>query len=215
MGAQLLDEMEAYVESAVCRRKFVLHYFGEEFDTESCKQMCDNCRNPKPLLEAKDDMLLALKAIQALNQNFTIKTLVEFICGVKTKDILDYDLDRNELFSKGIDKGSLYWFSLFRQGILMNLIIKDIETYGILKLSELGQEFINKPYKIQISINHDYGDTASIIDEDAAPSQGAALDPNLFKTLKDIRLEVARKNKVKPWVIFLILLWKKWPRDFQ
>lgn len=202
MGAQLLDEMEAYVESAVCRRKFVLHYFGEEFDTESCKQMCDNCRNPKPLLEAKDDMLLALKAIQALNQNFTIKTLVEFICGVKTKDILDYDLDRNELFSKGIEKGSLYWFSLFRQGILMNLIIKDIETYGILKLSELGQEFINKPYKIQISINHDYGDTASIIDEDAAPSQGAALDPNLFKTLKDIRLEVARKNKVKPWVIF-------------
>lgn len=202
MGAQLLDEMEAYVESAVCRRKFVLHYFGEEFDTESCKQMCDNCRNPKPLLEAKEDMLLALKSIQALNQNFTIKTLVEFICGVKTKDILDYDLDRNELFSKGIEKGSLYWFSLFRQGILMNLIIKDIETYGILKLSELGQEFINKPYKIQISINHDYGDTASIIDEDAAPSQGAALDPNLFKTLKDIRLEVARKNKVKPWVIF-------------
>jgi len=139
MGAQLLDEMEAYVESAVCRRKFVLHYFGEEFDTESCKQMCDNCRNPKPLLEAKEDMLLALKSIQALNQNFTIKTLVEFICGVKTKDILDYDLDRNELFSKGIEKGSLYWFSLFRQGILMNLIIKDIETYGILKLSESDQ----------------------------------------------------------------------------
>ncbi|MFZ1254785.1 MAG: RecQ family ATP-dependent DNA helicase [Saprospiraceae bacterium] len=202
MGAQLLDEMEAYVESAVCRRKFVLHYFGEEFDKESCKEMCDNCRNPKPLQEAKEEMLLALKAIKSLNQNFTIKTLVEFICGVKTKDILDYDLDQNELFSKGIDKGNLYWFSLFRQGIIMDYIIKDIETYGILKLSEKGQEFIDKPTKVYISINHDYGDTSSFTEEDSAPSQGAALDPVLFKTLKEIRLEVARKNKVKPWVIF-------------
>ncbi len=202
MGAQLLDEMEAYVESAVCRRKFVLHYFGEEFHKETCKGMCDNCRNPKPMVEAKDEMLLALNVISSLNQNFTVKTLVEFICGVRTKDILDYDLDKHELFSKGLEKGNLFWFSLFRQGILMDYIIKDIETYGILKLSEKGQHFIQKPSSVMISINHDYSDTASIIEEDSAPSQGSALDPNLFKTLKEIRLEVARKHKVKPWVIF-------------
>jgi ATP-dependent DNA helicase RecQ len=202
MGAQLLDEMEAYVESAVCRRKFVLHYFGEEFNEETCKAMCDNCRNPKPMVEAKDEMLLALNAISELNQNFTIKTLVEFICGVRTKDILDYDLDKHQFFSKGAEKGNLFWFSLFRQGILMDFIIKDIETYGILRLSEKGQAFINNPVSVKVSINHDYSNTASIIEEDSAPSQGSALDPNLFKTLKEIRLEVARKHKVKPWVIF-------------
>ncbi len=202
MGAQLLDEMEAYVESAVCRRKFVLHYFGEEFNQDRCKEMCDNCRNPKPLIDAKDEMLLGLKSITLLNQNFTVKTLVEFVCGVKTKDILDYDLDKHELFGQGIEKGNLFWFSLFRQGILMDYIIKDIETYGILKLSEKGHEFIKKPTKCMISINHDYGDTASIIEEDSAPAQGAALDPALFKTLKEIRLDVAKKHKVKPWVIF-------------
>ncbi|HEX5625024.1 MAG TPA: ATP-dependent DNA helicase RecQ [Saprospiraceae bacterium] len=202
MGAQLLDEMEAYVESSVCRRKFVLHYFGEEFDRESCHEMCDNCRTPRPVLEAKDDMLLALKTIQALNQNFTIKTLVEFICGVRTKDILDYDLDQHEFFAKGVERGQLFWFSLFRQGIIMDFIIKDIETYGILKLSEKGQAFLERPVSVQISINHDYSDTASIVEEDSAPAQGAALDPNLFKTLKEIRLDVAKKHKVKPWVIF-------------
>ncbi len=202
MGAQLLDEMEAYVESAVCRRKFVLHYFGEEFEPEQCKAMCDNCRNPKPLQEAKDEMLLALKTIHALNQNFGIKTLVEFICGVRTKDILDYDLDKHEYFGKGTEKGQLYWFSLFRQGILLDYILKDIETYGILKLNAKGQEFLNKPHSVLVSMNHDYSDTAAALEEDATPAQGAALDQNLFTILKEIRLEVAKKHKVKPWVIF-------------
>ncbi len=202
MGAQLLDEMEAYVESAVCRRKFVLHYFGEEFPSEQCSSMCDNCRNPKPQIESKDEMALALLTIKTLNQNFGIKTLVEFLCGVKTKDILDYDLDQNELFGKGTEKGNLFWFSLFRQGILMNYIIKDIETYGILHVSEQGEDFIKNPCSVLISINHDYSDTTSVIDEDNGPAQGAALDQNLFNILKEIRLDVAKKHKVKPWVIF-------------
>lgn len=202
MGAQLLDEMEAYVESAVCRRKFVLHYFGEEFASDQCKSMCDNCRNPKPLIEAQAEMILALSAIKALNQNFGIKTLVEFLCGVKTKDILDYDLDHHELFNKGLEKGNLFWFSLFRQGILLNYIIKDIETYGILHVSEKGEEFLKKPHSVQININHDYSDTTTVIEDDGGPTQGAALDQNLFNILKEIRLDVAKKHKVKPWVIF-------------
>lgn len=202
MGAQLLDEMEAYVESAVCRRKFVLHYFGEEFPSEQCSSMCDNCRNPKPQIESKDEMAMALLTIKTLNQNFGIKTLVEFLCGVKTKDILDYDLDQNELFGKGTERGNLFWFSLFRQGILMNYIIKDIETYGILHVSEQGEDFIKNPCSVLISINHDYSDTTSVIDEDNGPAQGAALDQNLFNILKEIRLDVAKKHKVKPWVIF-------------
>lgn len=201
MGAQLLDEVEAYVESSVCRRKFVLHYFGEEFEEDRCKSMCDNCRNPKPKIEVKEDLTLALQTIVALNQNFTIKPLTEFLCGINTKDILDYELDRHELFGQGKDKGNLFWYSLFRQGILLGYIIKDIETYGILKLSEQGQDYLKKPHKVEISINHDYSNTSSI-DEDAAPTQGVALDPALFATLKDIRLDVAKKHKVKPWVVF-------------
>jgi ATP-dependent DNA helicase RecQ len=202
MGAQLLDEVEAYVESSVCRRKFVLHYFGEEFEESRCKGMCDNCRHPKPKLEVKKEMLLALKTILALNQNFTIKPLVEFLCGINTKDILDYELDQHELFGQGKDRDNLFWFSLFRQGILKGFIIKDVETYGILKLSEEGKEFIKKPAEVEISINHDYGNTTTSSEEDTAPAQGVALDPQLFNTLKEIRLDVAKKHKVKPWVVF-------------
>ncbi len=202
MGAQLLDEMEAYVESSVCRRKFVLHYFGESFESADCKSMCDNCRNPKPLIEAREEMSLALRTIQSLNQNFGIKTLVEFLCGVKTKDILDYDLDKHEYFANGEAKGAQFWYSLFRQSILLNLVIKDIETYGILRLSKQGEDFLKKPHSLQISMNHDYSDTAAVVDDEGGPAQGAALDQNLFNMLKEIRLEVARKHKVKPWVVF-------------
>jgi len=201
MGAQLLDEVEAYVESSVCRRKFVLHYFGEEFEEERCKKMCDNCRHPKPKIEVKEELILALNTVLALNQNFTIKPLTEFLCGINTKDILDYELDQHELFGQGKDRGNLFWYSLFRQAILMGYIIKDIETYGILKMSDAGHEYLKKPKKVEITINHDYSDTSSI-EEDVAPTQGVALDPALFATLKEIRLDVARKNKVKPWVVF-------------
>ncbi|MBK9631493.1 MAG: ATP-dependent DNA helicase RecQ [Saprospiraceae bacterium] len=201
MGAQLLDEVEAYVESSVCRRKFVLHYFGEEFEEDRCKKMCDNCRHPKPKIEVKEELILALNTVLALNQNFTIKPLTEFLCGINTKDILDYELDRHELFGQGKDRGNLFWYSLFRQAILMGYIIKDIETYGILKMSDKGHEYLKKPKKVEITINHDYSDTSSI-EEDVAPTQGVALDPALFATLKEIRLDVARKNKVKPWVVF-------------
>lgn len=202
MGAQLLDEMEAYVEGSSCRRQFVLHYFGEDFEAQQCKAMCDNCRNPKPQIEVKNEMAIALKTIQQLNQNFGIKTIVEFICGVKMKDILDYDLDKHELFGIGAEKGNLFWFSLLRQGILMDYIIKDIETYGILKLSQKAIDFIKHPESVKISINHDYSDTQAILDDESGPAQGAALDQNLFNLLKDIRLDVAKKHKVKPWVIF-------------
>ncbi|MBK7339483.1 MAG: ATP-dependent DNA helicase RecQ [Saprospiraceae bacterium] len=201
MGAQLLDEVLAYVESPVCRRKFVLHYFGEEFESETCHQMCDNCKHPKQSQEVKSELELALKTILALNQNFTIKPVVEFICGVKTKDILDYELDSHELFGAGETQGSLFWYSLIRQAILMGYLIKDIESYGVLKISEKGQEYLTKPIKVEISINHNYEVTSSF-EEDSAPAQGVALDPALFATLKDIRLQVAKKFNVKPWVVF-------------
>lgn len=203
MGAQLLDEVEAYVESSVCRRKFVLHYFGEEYDPKECNQMCDNCRNPKPSIEATKDLVLALNAVAALNQNFRIKPIVEFLCGVKTKDILDYDLDMHEYFGQGESKGNLFWYSLLRQAILLGYIHKDIETYGILLLTDKGKDFLKKPEKVYITINHDYSNTDSSDDDDAAPSQGAALDQNLLKFLKEIRHDLGKKMKIQPWIIFM------------
>ncbi|HNE62635.1 MAG TPA: RecQ family ATP-dependent DNA helicase, partial [Saprospiraceae bacterium] len=201
MGAQLLDEMESYVESAVCRRKFVLHYFGEEFPEEKCNAMCDNCRHPKPKIKVQDELVLALKSILALNQNFTIRPVVEFICGVKTKDVLDYGLDEHELFGCGAEKEHIFWYSLLRQSIILGYLIKDIETYGILRVSEEGHDYLKNPEPVNIAINHDYTNTSSI-DEDAMVMQGAALDTQLFETLKSIRLDVAKKMKVKPWVVF-------------
>ncbi|MEP7195303.1 MAG: ATP-dependent DNA helicase RecQ [Saprospiraceae bacterium] len=201
LGAQLLDEMESYVESSVCRRKFVLHYFGEEFDSDLCNANCDNCRHPKPKIKIQEEMVVVLKSILALNQNFTIKPMVEFICGVKTKDILDYELDQHELFGTGADKEHIFWYSLLRQSILMGFVIKDIETYGILRLSPEGHAYLKNPEEVSISINHDYSNTSSI-DEDAVVGQGAALDPQLFEILKTIRLELAKKMKIKPWVVF-------------
>ena len=203
MGVQLLDEVEAYVESSVCRRKFVLHYFGEEYNVEDCHAMCDNCRNPKPQIEASEDLKLALNSILALNQNFRIKQITEFLCGVKTKDILDYDLDMHEYFGQGEAKGNLHWYSLLRQGILLGYIIKDIETYGILLVSDQGKEFLKNPEKVYISINHDYSNTDSFTDEDSAPTQGAALDQNLLKFLKEIRHDLGKKMKLQPWMIFM------------
>ena len=203
MGVQLLDEVEAYVESSVCRRKFVLHYFGEEYNVEECNAMCDNCRNPKPLEEASQDLVLALNSILALNQNFRIKQISEFLCGVKTKDILDYDLDIHEYFGQGESKGNLFWFSLLRQGILQGYILKDIETYGILLVSDKGKEFLKKPEKFYVSISHDYSTTDAYSDEDSAPTQGAALDQNLLKVLKEIRHDLGKKLKLQPWMIFM------------
>jgi len=148
-------------------------------------------------------LVLALNSILALNQNFRIKQISEFLCGVKTKDILDYDLDIHEYFGQGESKGNLFWFSLLRQGILQGYILKDIETYGILLVSDKGKEFLKKPEKFYVSINHDYSTTDAYSDEDSAPTQGAALDQNLLKVLKEIRHDLGKKLKLQPWMIFM------------
>lgn len=201
MGAQLLEEIIAYTETGSCRRVFLLHYFGELFEPESCNNLCDNCKNPKPTIDAKEEVLKALKVIDVLKENYHVKTLVDFIIGKNSKEMKDYKFDRLELFGVGKDKDELFWNSVFRQILLLNLAYKDIEKYGILKLTDDGREFIKNPKSISIHINHDYNDVdnTTIVDT----SGGGALDDTLFKMLKDLRLKEAKRMGVKPWIIFM------------
>ena len=201
MGAQLLGEVVAYTETAGCRRKFLLHYFGENFDDDNCHEMCDNCKNPKKKEVVTADMAKALKAIVALKENYGIKLLVDFIFGKQTRVIKDYKFDQQKLFASGKDKNEQYWHSIFRHALLNNLVYKDIENYGLIKVTDKGRSFIQQPYEVEIPINHDYdnvkGESTFI-----SAGKGAALDETLVKLLKDLRRKVAQQKSVPPFVIF-------------
>lgn len=200
LSAQLMEEVIAYAETSTCRRQFLLHYFGEEYEESRCACMCDNCKFPKQKEEVKDHMQLALKVVTQLNENYTVKILVEFVTGKMSKEMKDFKFDKLPLFAAGSDKDELYWHTIFRQAILHNLLYKEIEQYGILKITDEGKAFIKNPTSLMIPLNRDFtvkedGDT-----EGAGGS--AALDTVLVEMLKDLRKTEARKLKVQPWVIF-------------
>jgi ATP-dependent DNA helicase RecQ len=203
LSVQLMDEIVAYAETGSCRRKFLLHYFGEEMDEDSCNCMCDNCKNPKPRMEAKDDIQYMLKVVSGLHEKNMIKSLVDFMTGKKTKEMKDYRYTEHKLFGKGEEKDAHYWHSILRQAMLNSLIYKEIELYGVVKLTKQGKDFIKNPYSIQIPLNHDFDSNS---DEDVVVSlggqSGSALDEVLFNMLKDLRHAQAKSQGVKPWVIF-------------
>jgi len=201
LSAQLMDEVIAYAETNTCRRKFLLHYFGEEFDETSCGQMCDNCRYPKQKENVQDEMKLALQVVAQLKENYTIKVLVEFVTGKTSKDMKDYKFDKLPLFGAGASKDELFWHTVFRQAVLHDLLYKEIEQYGILKLTEEGKAFIQEPKDFRIPMNRDFS-AADDSDLDMGSGQGAALDTVLVEMLKDLRKSEAKKLKVQPWVIF-------------
>ncbi|MGB4837402.1 MAG: RecQ family ATP-dependent DNA helicase [Saprospiraceae bacterium] len=201
LSAQLMDEVIAYAENNSCRRKFLLHYFGEEYDDGNCGNMCDNCKYPKKKQEVKDEMRLALKVVELLNENYTIKILVEFVTGKSSKEMKDFKFDKLELFGAGAGKDELFWHTIFRQAVLNDLLFKEIEQYGILKLTDGGKNFIKHPESLLIPLNRDF----TVKDDgeyDFGGGQSAALDNILVEMLKDLRKSEARKLKVQPWVIF-------------
>lgn len=199
LGRQLIQEVVAYSETASCRRKFLLHYFGEEFPKENC-EMCDNCVKPKPKKEVKDDMVLALKAIKELDQNYTISTYVDFVMGKKTKEMKDYRFDQRPLYGCGKGKDDNYWISVFRQGILNDLIFKNIETYGRLSVASKGEVFLKKPVSISIPLNHEFD--SSDANPNPLPAKATAMDSVLYDMLKRLRKQVAEQKDLPPYVIF-------------
>jgi ATP-dependent DNA helicase RecQ len=201
LGAQLMDEIIAYTETGACRRKFLLHYFGESYDEDRCGKMCDNCKNPKEQVEVKKDMELAIKAIKQINENYLVKTVVEFITGKSTKEMKDFKFDKFALFGAGKDKDDLYWHSIIRHGILHNLVEKDIELYGLLKVTENGNTYLEKPWSITIPLNRDFSD-AEGDDIESGEGGGDVLDEALMGMLLDLRKREAKRLNLQPWIIF-------------
>ncbi|MGB1216875.1 MAG: RecQ family ATP-dependent DNA helicase, partial [Saprospiraceae bacterium] len=199
MGMLLMQEMMAYTETTACRRKFLLHYFGEYYDDSNCSKMCDNCRHPKEKVEAKDQMVNGLKTILALKENYTSKHLVDFLTGKKTNEIQGFRHDQLPLFGVGKDHDKTYWNTIFLQGNLNGFIRKDIEKYGVLKVTEEGHAFIAKPHSFKTAVNHNYD---NIVAEPVSSNKSAALDPQLFEMLKGLRHKEAMKHNKPPYVIF-------------
>ena len=203
VGAQLIDEMVAYSESAVCRRKILLHYFGEDTETENCG-LCDNCKNPKEKFEAKEEVVKVLKVVNALDGRFITDYVVNVILGKLTPQISMFRHDASPVFGIGKDKEPHLWNSLIRQMLLENFLIKDIEEYGLIKASEKGQKFLKKPASFKMVLNNLFED-ANADDEEGenAAQTGAAADEKLFAMLKELRQKEAKKKSLPPFVIFL------------
>lgn len=198
IGKQLLQETAAYAESSVCRRKMLLHYFGEEYLQENCHS-CDNCLHPKERREAKQALLIALKAILVLKENFRQDYLVDFITGNPTEDIVSHKHDELEEFGAGEDEDSKVWNPVIRQGIIAGYIEKEVENYGVLKVTAAGKKFMKKPVSFMIALDNEF----SAYDEDELQEGGSGvLDPRLFKMLKSLRKEMSKKMNIPQYVIF-------------
>ena len=204
VGAQLIDETVAYAESAVCRRKILLHYFGEDWDTPNCGN-CDNCLHPKEKIEAKDDVVKIIKVVKALDERFTTDYVVNVVMGKLTPQINIYRHDALPVFGIGKDKEAHLWNSLVRQMLLENLIKKDIEEYGLLKMTDKGEKFLKKSASFKIVLNNLFEDAQFDEDEGENGPQGgaAAADEKLFEMLKELRQKEAKKKSLPPFVIFL------------
>ena len=200
LSAQLMQEIMAYAETTSCRRRFLLHYFGEEYDDSRCGNMCDNCRYPKERLEVQQEMIHTLNSVISLQENYKIKTLVDFVRGKETKEMQDFKFDKKDLFGVGSEKDETFWNSIFRHAILNNLLLKEIENYGVLKLKDTGRAFLANPFSIQIPINHNYDSVE--FDYSESTGKSAVLDEILIKMLRDLRKQEAKKRNVPPFVIF-------------
>jgi len=198
VGAQHIMEVVGYAETAECKRQFLLHYFGEDFPASKCENMCDNCKSPKEKLEGRDDILLALKAIESLDENFKLPYIVNLLIGAKAQEIIAFKHDKNKHFGKGVAHDKIHWNSVIRQAMLNNFIYKEIENYGILKLTDEGRKFIKKPFSVKLAINHEYGKGGG----GAVNTKSGALDNTLLKMLKDLRKQVAKESNVPPFVVF-------------
>jgi ATP-dependent DNA helicase RecQ len=202
VGAQLIDETVAFAESGVCRRQMLMNYFGEEYKNKNCNS-CDNCLHPKERVEAKENVVTVLKTIRALDERFATEYVVQMVTGRLTPQIQMYRHDSLDVFASGNEQTDYYWKSLIRQVLLEGLLEKDIEEYGILKVTKKGQAYLKKPVSFKIVLNDQYEDANEDDDEGPEPTVEASADLRLFEMLKDMRKKVAKDKKLPPFVIFL------------
>ena len=200
IGRQLLNEIASYSETSVCRRKMILHYFGEEYDEKNCNALCDNCRNPKEKQEGKEYVSQLLQAIDALKETQRAKHYCQFLSGIKTSDIASYKHDELPLFGIGKEKDEHFWNAVIRQSVVSGLVSKDIESYGVLKLTDEGKAFLKTPKSFMLIKEHDY-----LVEDDdnvIVSNGGGVFDEALYDQLLDLRKSLSKQKDIPPFVIF-------------
>ncbi|MBQ2702654.1 MAG: DNA helicase RecQ [Alistipes sp.] len=200
IGKLLLLETVSYAESSICRRKTLLHYFGEEYTEANCG-CCDNCRNPRPRVEAKAELKMALEALRDIGDKFKMDHLCNLLMGRTTVIIKSYGHNKLEWFGAGSDKNERFWGAVLRQALIMGLIDKNIENYGLISINTKGEKYIASPTSVMIAIDRDY-DEEEREAEIAPMSKGGAADEELFAMLKDLRKKVAKQHGLPPFVVF-------------
>ena len=198
IGRQLLQETAAYAESSVCRRKMLLHYFGETYDKDNCGN-CDNCLHPKKKIGAEKQLVMALSAILAIKENFREDYVIDFITGRETDEILAHKHQNMDEFGIGEDEDDKIWSPLIRQALIAGYLKKEVENYGLLKVTSAGKKYIKKPQPFQIVLNKEFSE------DDENPENAitsSALDPTLASMLRDLRKKVSKKMERPPYVIF-------------
>ena len=198
IGRQLLQETAAYAESSVCRRKMLLHYFGEVYPYDNCGN-CDNCLHPKERIDGREALLIVLKAVALLKENFRSDYIIDFVKGVASEDITSHKHDELDSFGAGEDEPEKIWNPVIRQALIAGYMKKDVENYGILKLTAAGRRFINNPVDFQIVEDTEFKD---FNDENSMEGGTGALDEELFSMLKDLRRSISKKLQIPPYVIF-------------
>ena len=197
---ELLKETEAYAESSVCRRKSLLHYFGETYAQENCRN-CDNCLNPKKQVEAKDSLCAVIETIMAVKENFKSDYIIDVLLGKETSEVLAHRHEELEVFGSGEGEDEKIWNAIIRQALIAGYLSKDVESYGLLKITPAGKKFLKKPVSFKIVEDTDFDEN----EEDEAPVRGGgscAVDPALYSMLKDLRKKMSKKLDVPPYVIF-------------
>ncbi|MEZ4999580.1 MAG: DNA helicase RecQ [Bacteroidales bacterium] len=199
IGRQLLLETASYAESSICRRKLLLHYFGEEYLPDNCES-CDNCLHPKREFEGKEEVAMALSAILEVKEKFKADHISKILSGVTNSAIKSYRHHKLDIFGSGDDHDEKFWNMVIRQAMIEKMVVKEIENYGLLKVTDKGKEFLENPRSFMLSEDHDYGESGE--EEGAYGSGTAAVDEELFSILKDLRKKIARQKDVPPFVLF-------------
>jgi ATP-dependent DNA helicase RecQ len=201
IGRQLILETISFAETSMCRRKYILHYFGETFDSEKCDEMCDNCKFPKPTFEGKKYIKQVLETIKLFNEKLKAKEIVKIIVGESNTFTKQHKAETLEIFGVGKEKSKQFWHAIIRQSLVKGLIFKEIETYGTLKINEKGFVFLANPYDVLLTEDHDY-DAINAQNASLSSQKGSASDKILFNILKSTRKNHAKEISLPPSIIF-------------
>jgi len=201
IGKLLLQETVSYAESSMCRRKTLLHYFGEEYAEENCGN-CDNCRNPRPRVDARAALKMALEALRDLGDRFKADYLINVLTGKNTALIKSYGHNQSKWFGAGAEHDARFWGAVLRQALILGLADKNIENYGLISINRKGENYIAMPFPVTVTLDHNYDEEEKEAEAVAPMGRGGAADEELFAMLKDLRKKVAKKHGLPPFVVF-------------